>query len=377
MNIKSLGNRFFNERSFPLSLKIMIFIFSCVTYLVLLWLNRTGVTSHAEGRLFLYFFYVLIFCTTFFSGFAPGIVFAVLSSIYAVRILLPGTITFENTSATEMEIFPFIAVYFLIAITVDWFRENIEVLRKQLVENEELHAQTRRMEKLALAGEIAAGITHEIRNPLTVIQGYVQLLEQNCTGESGERDVYQLVLDEIKRTNQIISEFLRFSRPDTPKKVPAQLNDVIEAAVSLIYGEAVRKNIQVYFYPAYGLPQLCLDRDQFIQVFLNLFNNALQAMPDGGTLSVSTIWKEKEKTAVAQINDSGQGIGPEALGKVFTPFFTTKDAGTGLGLSISQNIILAHQGVIEVESIVGQGTRFTICIPVADRCQESGGDILS
>jgi signal transduction histidine kinase len=282
---------------------------------------------------------------------------------------MPGTMMYENFSVTKLEIFPFIAVYFLIAITVDWFRENIEALRRQLVENEELHAQTRRMEKLALAGEIAAGITHEIRNPLTVIQGYVQLLEQNCDGESGERDVYQLVLDEIKRTNQIITEFLRFSQPDTPKKKSAQLNDVIDAAVSLIYGEAVRKNIEVYFYPAYGLPQFCLDRDQFIQVFLNLFTNAIQAMPDGGTLSVSAIWKEKEKTAVVCVNDSGQGITPEALGKVFTPFFTTKDAGTGLGLSISQNIILAHQGVIEVESIVGQGTRFTICIPVADTSQ--------
>jgi signal transduction histidine kinase len=348
----------------------MIFVFSCITYLVLLWSYQTRFISQDEGRLILYFFYVLIFCTTFFSGFAPGIVFALLSSIYAVNILMPGALSLDNFTVTDLEIFPFIAVYFLIAITVDWFRENIEALRKKLVENEELHAHTRRMEKLALAGEIAAGITHEIRNPLTVIQGYVQLLEQNC--ESSEQDVYQLVLDEIKRTNQIISDFLRFSRPDTPKKSLVQLNDVIDSAVSLVYGEAVRKNIEIYFYPAHGLPQLCLDRDQFIQVFLNLFTNALQAMPNGGTLSVSAIWKEKRKTAVVRVNDSGQGISPEALGKVFTPFFTTKDAGTGLGLSISQNIILAHHGIIEVESIVGQGTQFTICIPVDDTCQVAG-----
>lgn len=375
MDIKSLGNRFFSERSFPLTLKIIIFISSCITYLVLLWIYRTGFASEGEGRLILYFFYVLIFCNTFFCGFAPGIIFALLSSMFAVKILMPETITFYSITDMELEIFPFIAVYFLIAITVDWFRENIEALRKQLVENEELHAQTRRMEKLALAGQIAAGITHEIRNPLTVIQGYVQLLEQNC--EDGERDMYQLVLDEIKRTNQIINEFLRFSRPDTPKKVMTQLNDVIDTAVSLVYGEAVRKNIEVYFYPAYGLPQLCLDRDQFIQVLLNLFTNALQAMPDGGTLSVSVVWKEKEKNAIVNVNDSGQGMTSETLDKVFTPFFTTKEAGTGLGLAISQNIILAHQGVIEVESIVGQGTRVTICIPIPDTCEESGGDVLS
>lgn len=377
MNRKNLVNHFFTERSFPLPFKIIVFIASCITYLTLLSFYRTGFISHDEGRLILYFFYVLIFCATFFSGFAPGIVLAILSSTYAVKILIPTNNMFDAISAKNLEVFPFIAVYFLIAITVDWFRENIEALRKQLVENEELHAQTRRMEKLALAGEIAAGITHEIRNPLTVIQGYVQLLEQNCDGEGGDRDVYQLVLDEIKRTNQIISDFLRFSRPDTPKKAPAQLNDVIDTAVSLIYGEAVRKGIQVFFYPAYGLPQFCLDRDQLIQVFLNLFTNAIQAMPDGGTLSVSTIWKEKEKTAVVHVNDSGQGIGAEALGKVFTPFFTTKDAGTGLGLAISQNIIFFHQGAIEVESIVGQGTRFTICIPVEDTSQETGGNVLS
>ncbi len=363
MNTKTLANHFFSERSFSLPTKAFIFFSSCAAFLLL---NYAHQTSHDEGRLFLYVLYLIVFSVTFFSGFIPGIIFAVLSSSFAVKVFVPEIREIVNVSIAEMELFPFIAVYFLIVITVDWFRQNIETLRKQLAENEELHAQTRRIEKLALAGEIAAGITHEIRNPLTVIHGYVQLLEKKCPKESGSEEIFKLILEEIKRTNQIITDFLRFSRPDTPKKEYVQLNEVLETVSSLISGEGMRKDVDICFYPTLDIPPLYLDRNQFIQVFLNLFNNAVQAMPNGGTLSVSTLWDKNKKTAIIHINDSGTGISPEVMEKLFTPFFTTKESGTGLGLGICQNIILAHKGVIGVESVLGQGTRFTIELPAPD-----------
>jgi signal transduction histidine kinase len=284
-------------------------------------------------------------------------------------MLVPDSLLFIRFTVLDFEVFSFFTIYFLIAITVDWFRDNIEKLQRKITENEQLHEQARHMEKLALAGEIAAGIAHEIRNPLTVVQGYIQLMGQKSREQNSEfGEIYALVLEEIRRSNQIISDFLRFSRPARPQRTLVQLNDLIEAASSLLFGEASQRNVHIYTYPDPELPDTCLDKDQLMQVLLNLFSNALQSMPGGGSLSVFTSFDRAANTLSVQISDSGIGIPADMLEKIFTPFFTTRENGTGLGLPITQSIVQAHRGQIKVESIPGQGTRFILIFPVVQDC---------
>lgn len=363
--IRKITEHFFSERT-SLTLKITVYSITLVLLAVLFVLDRNELFNNAEWRLLLYVPYLMIFVTTFFCGLAPGILYAIFSSILAAISLGNQGATIAQLTVADLEVFPFITMYFLVAITVDWFRKNIERLQEQLVENKRLHNQARHMEKLALAGEIAAGIAHEIRNPLTVVQGYIQLISAECPRncDYSADFTFTLLLDELKRTNQIISDFLRFSRPGDPCMSVTHINEIVESAVSLLYGETLRKNVQIFVYPAPDIPESTMDRDQMVQVFLNLFSNAIQAMPSGGTISVHTSYKKETEQAYITVADSGTGISSEVQQRIFTPFFTTKVDGTGLGLAITQTIILAHGGQISVESAPGEGTAFLITMPL-------------
>jgi signal transduction histidine kinase len=363
--IRKITEHFFSERT-SLTLKITVYSITLVLLAVLFVLDRNELFNNAEWRLLLYVPYLMIFVTTFFCGLAPGILYAIFSSILAAISLGNQGATIAQLTVADLEVFPFITMYFLVAITVDWFRKNIERLQEQLVENKRLHNQARHMEKLALAGEIAAGIAHEIRNPLTVVQGYIQLISAKCPRNCDYSTdfTFTLLLDELKRTNQIISDFLRFSRPSDPCMSVTHINEIVESAVSLLYGETLRKNVQIFVYPAPDIPESTMDRGQMVQVFLNLFSNAMQAMPSGGTISVHTSYKKETEQAYITVADSGTGISSEVQQRIFTPFFTTKVDGTGLGLAITQTIILAHGGQISVESAPGEGTAFLITMPL-------------
>jgi signal transduction histidine kinase len=364
MKVKNyLKQLFFKDRSFPFIVQIVIFFITIAVFSMLFLLQRQGLLSFDGAQLTLFFCAVLIFVNALLNGFPAGILFATMSSLLAVTILFPQSRVSSLLLTAKLQTFPFVALYFLTAIITDWFRETIEKLRLQISENERLCQKARHMEKLALAGEIAAGIAHEIRNPLTVIQGYIQLLQKSAVN-SFHHETYMLILAEIQRTNVIISDFLRFSRPNRPHVSLVQINELVENAAALLYGETVRKNIRFHFYPDRTLPLLLLDKDQFLQVFLNLFNNAMQAMPCGGSISVLTVFDKKINHVLIHVSDTGHGIVPANLDKIFTPFFTTKDEGTGMGLAIAHGIVAAHEGQIWVESTPGQGSRFTICLPL-------------
>jgi len=363
--VKNRKNFIIKNHSFPLYVQITTFIAAVAIFSILFLLHGNGWFSREGAQLTLYFCFVLIFVNAFLNGFMAGVMFATMSSLLAVNVILPDALVSLTLSAAKLQVFPFVALYFLLAIITDWFRETIEKLRLQIRENEFLCQQARQMEKLALAGEIAAGIAHEIRNPLTVIQGYIQLLQKSAAEDSHDHEIYKLILAETQRTNAIISDFLRFSRPDQPHVSMVQINELVESAAALFYGETLRKNVRFHFYPDPALPLLPLDKDQIIQVFLNLFTNALQAMPGGGSLSVLTMLDKKRNEALIHISDTGQGIDPAIMERIFTPFFTTRDEGTGMGLSITQSIVNAHNGNIWVESTRWQGSRFTISLPLA------------
>lgn len=365
---------FFSERSYPLAFKIVIYVTTVFIFAFLLLVNRQEWLTIEEWRLVLYLLYLLIFANTYYCGFAPGLTSAVFATHLAATVLATETASPKYFSFANPAVFPLMTKYFLLTIIANWIRNVIELLQQQILANKQLQAHTQHLEKLTLAGEIAAGVAHEIRNPLTVIQGYLQLIESRCKKLCNTPESFTLLQDELRRTNQIISDFLRFSRPDKPQRTLTQLHTLLKSASSLLYGEFLHKKVRIEIFPAPDMPQIYLDENQIIQVFLNLFNNSIQAMPHGGTISVYTSYDEKTESVTIRISDSGIGIAPEIMERIFTPFYTTKETGTGMGLVITQAIILAHGGKIQAESSPGEGTSFTISLPTNHRDGSCGSN---
>jgi len=264
-----------------------------------------------------------------------------------------------------------------------------------------LRQMQRRMqeaEKLAAIGELAAGAAHEIRNPLTAIRGFVQLLqamtaegqpgvaattEGNCSGPAADmdqggipassggvpplapvRDYLQVILQEIDHIDRILKEMLVLAKPSHPRWERVLLPQLINEIFWLLYGQAHAQGVTLEASAPPRLPPLKGDAQLLKQAFLNLFTNALQAMPDGGKLRVVMEEDPVEQRVIIRLSDTGIGIPPENLTRIFAPFFTTRESGTGLGLPISQNIFLTHGGSLEVESEVGRGTTFTVTLPL-------------
>ncbi len=222
-----------------------------------------------------------------------------------------------------------------------------------------------RSEKLASIGRLAAGIAHEINNPLTSVLTFSSLLLRKA--EEGQRERLEIIVKETTRCREIVRELLNFARQSEPRKEPCNINRIIENALSLTKNQLkVSENYVTMVKELGDLPPLQADPDQMLEVFINMIINAIDAMPKGGELRTRTRLLENEKSIEIRVIDTGQGIPKENLEKVFDPFFTTKEAGkgTGLGLAVIYGIIEAHNGSIDVESEVGKGTTFIIKLPV-------------
>jgi two-component system sensor histidine kinase HydH len=245
------------------------------------------------------------------------------------------------------------------------FVGTILILR-DLGEVRRLQEEVRRKEKLAALGNLAAGVAHEVRNPLSSIKALATYFGTKFPEGSEERDSAGVMIREVDRLNRVISELLEFARPSDLHRRPTELNDLLRHSLRLIEPDARAKRIDIRFSPTEGLPRIAIDPDRFTQALLNLYLNAIQAMDGGGVLSVSGSAGEDGEIRT-QIADTGAGIRPEDLDKIFDPYFTTKPRGTGLGLPIVHKIVEAHGGDIRVKSVVGRGTVFTILIPGATR----------
>lgn len=229
-----------------------------------------------------------------------------------------------------------------------------------ITEQEKLQEYIHQSEKLSLVGQLAAGAAHEIRNPLTVIYGFMQLLEKNMSEEYRSRYYVPLIIQEIERVNRIVTELLMLSKPSQPNYREVTLEEVISAILPLMKGEAALHNIflqEMYEKEA----EIHVDVEQFKQILLNLMKNSLEAMPNGGTLTIESFQTE-DKLHIS-VTDTGIGIQPEQLSRIFEPFFSDKDEGTGLGLPISMRMIQNHGGDLQVKSEAGKGTSFTIILP--------------
>jgi two-component system sensor histidine kinase HydH len=251
------------------------------------------------------------------------------------------------------------------------FVGTILILR-DLGEVRRLQEEVRRKEKLAALGNLAAGVAHEIRNPLSSIKGFATYFGTKFPEGSEDRESAGVMIREVDRLNRVISELLEFARPSELRLRPTEVNELLRHSLRLIEPDAKAKKIEVRFSPTEGLPSVAIDPDRFTQALLNLYLNAIQAMDGGGVLSVSSSAGQDGEIRT-QVADTGAGIQAEDLDKIFDPYFTTKPRGTGLGLPIVHKIVEAHGGEIRVKSVVGRGTVFTILIPTrTDKQGERG-----
>ena len=252
----------------------------------------------------------------------------------------------------------------ILQTTQDELQERMEAQRS--AENRLIQAA-----KLAAVGEMAAGVAHELNNPLTTVAGFSELVLEDLPPKSPQREDLELVLREAKRARSVVRRLLDFARQSESVRVRADLNEVLEDVVILTRHLLETNKIDLEMQLGKNLPWVLMDRDQIKQVILNLLHNARHAMPQGGKLSVLTKLrrKEKKKWLTLAIQDNGKGITAHDLARIFEPFFTTKadDGGTGLGLAVSYGIITDHDGFIDVQSEPNEGACFTLWLPIEEK----------
>jgi two-component system sensor histidine kinase HydH len=237
------------------------------------------------------------------------------------------------------------------------------ILFSDLTEIQELKREVERSQRLASLGRLAAGIAHEIRNPLSSIKGFATYFGERYRDVPEDRKTAEIMVEEVERLNRVIGQLLEFARPLAVKKKPTSMETTIHHSLKMIERDAQAKHIKVKTDLSPNVSDVQIDPDRMNQVFLNLYLNAIEAMEDGGTLSVALDQREDLKSVRITVSDTGSGIKKEDLVHVFDPYFTTKQSGTGLGLAIVHNIIEAHKGEVRVESETGKGTSVTIILP--------------
>jgi signal transduction histidine kinase len=279
----------------------------------------------------------------------------------AERILEPGFVTLAQLVSSQIGV----------------AMENSALLarvRSQLVEVRRVQEQLVQASKLSAIGELAAAVAHEVNNPLTGILGFAELLMGELPETDPRHSEAEVIRDEALRSRAIVKALLEFARPRPPQRLQSDVNELSKSALDLIRFRAVESGVKLV--TSFGdLPGVAIDSDAVRQVLLNLFNNAVDAMPDGGELRLTTI-AEADRVGIV-VADVGVGMDDRTRQRIFAPFFSTRagsGAGTGLGLSISLQIVESHGGSIDVDSKPGQGSVFTVWLPI--RAAGFDGDVV-
>ena len=236
------------------------------------------------------------------------------------------------------------------------------ILLNDLREVRELHERARRAEHLASIGRMAATVAHEIRNPLSSIRGLAQYFVAN-TDDPEEETYAQTIVAESDRLDTVVSELLDYARPLQLNLEETVITTLFEDTIGAISREAEENGIEMEQDVSPDIPVTQVDRDRFLQVLLNLTQNSIAAMPDGGKLTLRANWIKELRSILLVVEDTGAGISQEDMPRLFEPFFTTRTHGTGLGLAVVRKIVDAHNGKIDVESEKGKGTRVKLAIP--------------
>ena len=250
----------------------------------------------------------------------------------------------------------------LLVVLIFVVKRGEGIIQKRAMERLQLKERLGRAERLSSLGEMAAGISHEIRNPLGIIRSSAELLKKKVTKIDPSNTIPDIIVEEANRLNQIITDFINFAKPRSPNLVPCRIEEVIDKNITFLTmqieenGYAIKQNYQN------SLPEIQADAAMLYQSFLNILINAMQAMPNGGTIEITI--GASDKIVTISFADEGRGISDDVIGKIWDPFFTTKEMGTGLGLGVVKNLIESHGGSIQILNRSRGGACVTVELPV-------------
>jgi two-component system sensor histidine kinase HydH len=236
------------------------------------------------------------------------------------------------------------------------------LLFRDLTQIQELKREVLRSQRLASVGRLAAGVAHELRNPLSSIKGFATYFKDRYRDIPQDQETATIMIQEVERLNRVIGQLLEFARPVTIEPKPTSISSLIRHTLRLVEQDALQKGIQIHQHVSSDVGDLLIDPDRFKQVLLNLYLNALESMETGGTLSVTAERRRDTDSVQVTVSDTGKGIDPDHLAHVFDPYFTTKASGTGLGLAIAHKVVESHGGQISVRSERGLGTTVVISL---------------
>ncbi len=231
---------------------------------------------------------------------------------------------------------------------------------KDITERQRTEELLHRSDKMSLIGQLAAGVAHEIRNPLTTLKGFMQFLHQ---GAVNKKEYYDIMMSELERIELITTEMLVLAKPQFIHYQPKSIENIIKSVITLLETQAIINNIQFVVAMEHHLPLVHCEENQLKQSFINLIKNAMEAMPDGGQIDIQ-LFLVGDKTVRVLFQDRGYGIPEDVLARLGEPFYTTKEKGTGLGIMITNKIIEDHHGQLVVESKVGEGTVVSVTLPI-------------
>jgi signal transduction histidine kinase len=251
-------------------------------------------------------------------------------------------------------------VLFLIMTIV--VKQGESIIQKRAQERLKLKEQLSRAKHLSSLGEMVAGVSHEIRNPLGIISSSAELLKKKMSSDDASSRIPDIIIEESSRLNNIITDFLNFARPREPNLFPCDIKKVIEKNIDFLSSQTETAGYVIHTQYDQNLSKIQADADMLYQAFLNILINAMQAMPDGGDIDIAV--KTGDNSLWIAFEDQGSGIEKKAMEKMWDPFFTTKDKGTGLGLGIVKNIIEAHHGQVRINNRSEGGTRVSIKLPI-------------
>ena len=318
-----------------------------------------------------YLCYVPIILGAYWYGVWGGVASAALTSAAFIPHI---RMTWAANPAYLASQYAQVVVFHLLGLTVGMlvgtqrrltarYRDAAAALERANRELRESQEHLRRADRLSALGEIAAGLAHEIQNPLAGIKGALEVVASRATAGSPEAEFASIGGKELARLDALVREFLTYARPRDPALRPTNLGDLLERVGLLLRPEADKKKVTLRVERPDAASNLALDPEQMTQVIFNIVLNAVQASPSGSTVRVRE--SQDPESAIIEVIDEGSGIAPEHLSRLFDPFFTTKSRGTGLGLAISQRIVTAHRGTITALPGSPSGSIFRIRLPLS------------
>lgn len=321
-------------------------------------------------------YYVPILLAAGWFGVRGGILVALgCAGLYAPHIMIHWAHSEVYKANQLIELPMFVAIALIVGLVSDREREQRQQAEKtaseldRALQDLEATVETlRRADRLATLGTLAAGMAHEIRNPLTSIVGAMEIIEVDFPPGHPHREFVGILRQEIRRLGAVTNKYLDFARPPAPAPVLVDVNAVVKSAAELIEKSASRASTRFEIRLGQDVPSALADPVQLHQALVNLLLNGVQAMPDGGVLVVSTT--ATPSTVAITIRDHGPGLHDGPVDRIFEPFFTTKAGGTGLGLAVTRQIALAHGGDITAENAVDGGAVFRLVLPVAPATME-------